>query len=189
MNSIVRRTPLPALPSVALHKFHPAILQQFPTLRAFPHIPLPYLDQRLDVFNAHNATAGLDEVREHVREVARAGADVKDACAWAEVREEGLSGRGMHMRGADGGGVTERLWGVLIRRYGSVVGSIDLEIIRLGCWVHSFGMSIDIYFLHGLSHAERGDQAVLEEVFDERIIRSARRMPGHVCAVPHAMRE
>lgn len=75
-----------------------------------------------------NLALGADEVGEHVRQVAGAGADVEDARGRVEEGQERLGGGGVHVRGGDGGGEADGLRGVLVGDGGGIVRAVDLRL-------------------------------------------------------------
>lgn len=67
-----------------------------------------------------------------MRQVPRSRPDIEDARGGVlvrgeEEREEVLDGGGVHVRGGDGGGVTDGLGMVLVWRCGCVVSAVNLE--------------------------------------------------------------
>lgn len=131
----------PALPAVARAEPHAAGRQQCPALGRLAHVRLAQRPQRLDVLHAHHHGVLARELREYVRQVPAAAADVEDAArslrgaraavtaalVGQEVREEGLGGVGVHVRRADGRLVPNRLRRVLVGRLGGVVGPVHGE--------------------------------------------------------------
>lgn len=85
--------------------------------------------------DANDAAFGAEEIREDVRQVAGAGADVENAGGGVEVGEEGFSGGGVHVRGGDCGAVADGLRRVLVGQLGSVVRAVDLGDSVSGKWM------------------------------------------------------
>jgi len=67
------------------------------------------------------------------------------------------------MGGGYGSGISNSLWGIVIRRSGTIVGSVDSE--------------------HSLLYSPRSDQSVICEVIYQPLVATSRTSPGHASIV------